>query len=63
MVALSCMQDFWSNGIHLNTIEHAKNPALESWININAINDVVREIIDTPSHVTVAAMQGNAGAG
>jgi len=55
--------DFWSNGIHLNLIEAADNPAEESWRNINAMNDLVREIITTDAQFTVAAMQGNAGAG
>ncbi|WP_275100225.1 hydrogenase maturation protein [Sedimenticola hydrogenitrophicus] len=55
--------DFWSNGIHLNTIEAAESPADESWANINAINDLAREIITTGSHLTVSALQGNAGAG
>jgi putative two-component system protein, hydrogenase maturation factor HypX/HoxX len=55
--------DFWSNGIHLNVIEAAAHPAEESWRNINAMNDLVREIIDTPAQLTLAAMQGNAGAG
>ena len=55
--------DFWSNGIHLNVIEAAANPAHESWRNIHAINDLVREIITTDSHPVIAAMQGNAAAG
>jgi putative two-component system protein, hydrogenase maturation factor HypX/HoxX len=55
--------DFWSNGIHLNVIEAAPNPADESWRNINAIDDLVREIILTDRQLTIAAMQGNAGAG
>ena len=55
--------DFWSNGLHLNLIEAAESPADESWANINAINDLAREIICTDSHVTVSALQGNAGAG
>ena len=55
--------DFWSNGIHLNTIEAAESPADESWQNINAINDLVYEIITTDTHLTIAAMAGNAGAG
>jgi len=55
--------DFWSNGIHLNTIEAAQNPADESWRNINAIDDVVFEIIDTMHILTVAAVWGGAGAG
>ena len=55
--------DFWSNGIHLNTIEAADSPADESWANINAMDDLCRAILDCGSHVVVAAMQGNAGAG
>lgn len=56
-------EDFFSNGIHLNCIEAAANPADESWSNINAIDDVVKEIIDCPNQVTVAALRNNAGAG
>lgn len=56
-------EDIWSNGIHLNTIEHALNPADESWNNIMAINDLVYEVITTTSHYVISAIQGNAGAG
>jgi putative two-component system protein, hydrogenase maturation factor HypX/HoxX len=55
--------DFWSNGIHLNVIEAAADPAHESWRTIHAINDLVRELITTDSHLVIAAMQGNAAAG
>lgn len=55
--------DFWSNGIHLNLIEHADSPADESWRNINAMNDLVRAIITNTDQLTLAALQGNAGAG
>jgi len=41
--------DFWSNGIHLNTIEASTNPAMESWRNINAIDDLIFEILNTMS--------------
>ena len=54
--------DVFSNGIHLNVIEAAQNPADESWNNINAINDVVRCIF-TSKKITVSALRGNAGAG
>lgn len=54
---------YWSNGIHLNVIEASSDPALESWRNINAINDLIFEIINTMSHVVIAGMRGNAGAG
>jgi putative two-component system hydrogenase maturation factor HypX/HoxX len=55
--------DFWSNGIHLNLIEAAEQPADESLRNIIAMNDLVREILLTPRQFTIAALQGNAGAG
>jgi putative two-component system hydrogenase maturation factor HypX/HoxX len=55
--------DFWSNGIHLNVIETAASPADESWRNINAMNNLCEAIITTESHLTVAALRGNAGAG
>lgn len=55
--------DFWSNGIHLNHIEDADSPADESWRNINAMNDLVHAIVTTDRQLTIAALQGNAGAG
>lgn len=56
-------EDFWSNGIHLHKIENASSPAEESWKNINAINDLVENIICTTDRLTVSAIRGNAGAG
>jgi putative two-component system hydrogenase maturation factor HypX/HoxX len=55
--------DFWSNGMHLNLIEAAGSAADESWRNINAIDDLAADIINTTTHITVAALRGNAGAG
>jgi putative two-component system hydrogenase maturation factor HypX/HoxX len=55
--------DFWSNGIHLNVIEAAESPADESWNNINAMNDLARELIETGAQITLAALAGNTGAG
>ncbi|WP_292995719.1 hydrogenase maturation protein [Nitrosomonas sp.] len=55
--------EFWCNGIHLNHIERAISPADESWHNINAMNDLVQAIITTDRQLTIAALQGNAGAG
>jgi putative two-component system hydrogenase maturation factor HypX/HoxX len=56
-------RDFWSNGIHLNVIEAARDPARESWRNINAIDDLVLDILNTPRKLVVAGLRGNAGAG
>ncbi|HXY98322.1 MAG TPA: hydrogenase maturation protein [Steroidobacteraceae bacterium] len=55
--------DFWCNGMHLHCIEAAASAADESWANINAIDDLTRDILTTGTHLTVAAMQGNAAAG
>ena len=55
--------DFWSNGLHLNVIEAADSPADESWNNINAMNDLALELIDTGAQITVAALSGDSGAG
>jgi putative two-component system protein, hydrogenase maturation factor HypX/HoxX len=55
--------DFWSNGINLNAIEASADPRAESWRNINAINDLIFEILNTMSHLVVAGLRGNAGAG
>jgi putative two-component system hydrogenase maturation factor HypX/HoxX len=54
---------FFSNGIHLNVIEARPDPAAEAWRNINAINDVCREIITCTHQLVVTAIGGNAGAG
>ncbi len=53
----------WSNGIHLNHIEIADNPADESWLNINAIDDLIYQIITTLDKLTISAVAGSAGAG
>jgi putative two-component system hydrogenase maturation factor HypX/HoxX len=53
----------FSNGIHLGVIETAADPAAEAWRNINAIDDVCREIITCTRQLVVAAVAGNAGAG
>ena len=55
--------DYWSNGMHLNLIEASESAADESWQNINAIDDLALEIINTDTRLTIAALQGNAGAG
>ncbi|KAG8778064.1 hypothetical protein FRC12_025195 [Ceratobasidium sp. 428] len=42
---------YFSNGIALNTIEGSEDPSLESWKNINAINDVVELVLSDSSEV------------
>ncbi len=56
-------EESWSNGIHLNHIELADNPADESWLNINAIDDLIYQIITTLDKITISAVTGSAGAG
>ncbi|HEX7027885.1 MAG TPA: hydrogenase maturation protein [Gammaproteobacteria bacterium] len=63
VIVLMGGEDFWGNGIQLNCIEASGNPAEESWRNIQAMDDLVEEIILSPKHVTLAALRNNAGAG
>ena len=63
VIVLAGGADFWSNGIHLGVIEASAAPAEESWANINAIDDVALEILGCDRQLTLAALQGNAGAG
>ncbi len=55
--------DYWSNGLHLAVIEAADSAADESLANINAMDDLTRDIITTDDRLVVAALRGNAGAG
>lgn len=63
VIVLMGGEECWSNGIHLNHIEVAENPGDESWHNINAIDDLIYQIVTTLDKVTIAAIAGNAGAG
>jgi putative two-component system protein, hydrogenase maturation factor HypX/HoxX len=63
VIALMGGSDYFSNGIHLNVIEAAEDPAAESWRNLHAINDLVQEIIQTDSHFVISALGGDAAAG
>ena len=63
VITLMGGDDFFSNGIHLNVIEAADDPAGESWRNLHAINDIVREIVETDSHLVISALAGDAAAG
>ncbi|MFD9734824.1 enoyl-CoA hydratase-related protein [Umezawaea sp. NPDC059074] len=53
----------FSNGLNLNVIDTAEDPAGEAWRNINAIDDVCRTIITCTHQLVVASVAGNAGAG
>ena len=56
-------RDCFSTGIDLNLIEASDDPAAESWRNLLALNEVVRELIETDSHLVLSALAGDAGAG
>lgn len=62
-IVLGGARDFFSNGIHLNVIEAAADPAQESWQNINAMDDLVEAVLTTTNRVVIAALAGNAAAG
>jgi len=55
--------EFFSNGIHLNIMEDSLKSDEDGWSNIHAMNDIVRDIIQTQDILTVASIGSNAGAG
>ncbi|MER6071682.1 hydrogenase maturation protein [Streptomyces sp. NPDC001817] len=63
VLVLGGARDFFSNGIHLNVIEAAPDPAQESWINLGAMDDLVEAVLRTTDRLVVAALAGNAAAG
>jgi putative two-component system hydrogenase maturation factor HypX/HoxX len=63
VIVLGGPRDFFANGIHLNVIQAADDPAAESWRNINAIDDLVQAVLTNTGQLTVAALAGNAAAG
>ncbi|MDX2597796.1 hydrogenase maturation protein [Streptomyces sp. WI03-4A] len=63
VLVLGPERDFFSNGIHLNVIEAAADPAEESWANINAMDDLAEAVLRTTDRLVVAALGGNAAAG
>ncbi|MFF7230439.1 enoyl-CoA hydratase-related protein [Streptomyces sioyaensis] len=63
VLVLGGRRDFFSNGIHLNVIEAADDPAGESWANLNAMDDLVQAVLTTTDRLVVAALGGNAAAG
>jgi putative two-component system protein, hydrogenase maturation factor HypX/HoxX len=63
VIVLAGGSDFFSNGIHLNVIEAAEDQGEESYYNLHAIDDIVRDILETESHITISALSGDAAAG
>ena len=63
VLVLGGQRDFFSNGMQLNVIEAAADPAAESWANITAMDDLVEAVLTTTDRLVVAALGGNAAAG
>ncbi|GAA4923524.1 putative two-component system hydrogenase maturation factor HypX/HoxX [Stackebrandtia albiflava] len=63
VLVLSGSPQNFSNGIHLNVIEAAPDPAMEAWRNINAINRLCTALVSCTGQLTIAAFTGGAGAG
>ncbi|HTX12323.1 MAG TPA: hydrogenase maturation protein [Solirubrobacteraceae bacterium] len=63
VIVLTGGDDYFSNGIHLNVIQAAEDPGAESWRNLNAIDDLVLDIVQTDSHLVISALAGDAAAG
>jgi len=63
IIVLMGGKDFWSNGMNLNVIEASESAADESWNNINAMDDIAKEIILTERQIIISAIQGNTAAG
>ncbi|MFK0150741.1 hydrogenase maturation protein, partial [Streptomyces sp. NPDC090493] len=63
VLVLGGRRDFFSNGIHLNVIEAAPDPAEESRANLDAMDDLVEAVLRTTDRLVVAALGGNAAAG
>jgi putative two-component system hydrogenase maturation factor HypX/HoxX len=68
VLVLAGGSEFFSNGIHLHDIEAAAHTAGDSAAdasmrNIEAMDDVVQEILTSTDRLVIAALRGNAGAG
>ena len=67
VLVLAGGEDHFCHGIHLHAIEAVQaaggSAADESWRNIQAIDDVVLELLTLTDRLTVSALQGDAGAG
>ena len=55
--------DFFSNGIHLNILQDTKKQGEDGWSNIDAMNDLIKSILEADEVVTIASLARNAGAG
>ena len=56
-------KNFFSNGIHLTILEDSQKQGEDGWSNINAMNNLIKEIIFSEDVVTVASFGANGGAG
>ncbi|HZE40190.1 MAG TPA: hydrogenase maturation protein [Stackebrandtia sp.] len=63
VLVLRGSDEYFSNGIHLNVIDAADDPAAEAWANINAINDICTALVSCTDQLTIGAFTASAGAG
>lgn len=63
VIVLAGGREHFASGIHLDRIEAADDPAAETWRNVDALNDLVLDVLTTPTHLIVAALRGPATAG
>lgn len=62
-IVLAGGNDFWSNGIDLNSIHVAADPSAEGWESINAIDDLAEAVFRCRDKLVISAVNANAGAG
>jgi putative two-component system hydrogenase maturation factor HypX/HoxX len=63
VIVLTGGSDHFSNGIDLNVIEAAEDPAAESWQNLETLDALVLEILGTDTHLVISALGGDTAAG
>jgi len=62
-IVLMGAEQFFSNGINLNILEDSKKQGEDGWSNINAINELIENVLFAENIVTIAYVHKNAGAG
>jgi putative two-component system hydrogenase maturation factor HypX/HoxX len=63
VIILAGGNEFWSNGIDLNSIQSSVDPARAGWESINAIDDLAEAIFLCKDKLVLSAVNANAGAG
>ncbi len=63
ILVLTGGENFFSNGIDLCILEDSKKKGEDGWSNINAMNNLIKEIIFSEDIITISVFRANAGAG